>query len=299
MGRRLSFVLAVFSGFMTWVLLGQFEGRSGAEQVSETVDTTSSVEILAVNRDLARGTIITEDVLSWEQRVLDEIPPDVILRSENETENRDRIDEVSGRVVRTDLFAGELLRVGSLVEGSASFMALAVRPGMRAMAIRVSPDVLAGGYILPDDKVDVLHTIRLRDGDREIGQSEVILRNVRVLAVGDEATQRTVFRSSEQQQVLESRSRSRMAIGETVTLELTENEAKVLMAAAESGTLSLALRAIEDHGESEIVSSLDRRTPFEEPDVQEDVQPVERLISLIESGNERTISVTATDNGQD
>ncbi|MBC7042192.1 Flp pilus assembly protein CpaB, partial [Salmonella enterica subsp. enterica serovar Enteritidis] len=94
----------------------------------------------------------------------------------------------------------------------------------------------------PNDRVDVLLTRRLKNPDQSAGAqdivtSEIILANVRVLAI-DQAPKEKDGQNS--------------VVGKTVTLELNPAQTATLSAARQSGTLSLALRSIADVKMSEI-----------------------------------------------
>ena len=105
---------------------------------------------------------------------------------------------------------------------------------MRAISTEISPETGAGGFILPNDRVDVLLTKREKNPDGkgpDIANSEVILTNVRVLAI-DQAPKEKEGQNA--------------VVGKTVTLELKPEQAETLARARQSGTLSLALRSIAD-----------------------------------------------------
>jgi pilus assembly protein CpaB len=102
---------------------------------------------------------------------------------------------------------------------------------MRALAVKVNAASTAGGFILPNDRVDVI--LISSKGNRDT-QSETILSNVRVLAVdqtveGDGSDQKPV-----------------MVAQDTVTLELNPSQAELITQAQQSGTIFLSLRSIED-----------------------------------------------------
>ncbi|MET0506812.1 MAG: Flp pilus assembly protein CpaB, partial [Burkholderiaceae bacterium] len=106
--------------------------------------------------------------------------------------------------------------------------------GMRAVSTEISPETGAGGFILPNDRVDVILSKRERGADRgglEVVNSEIILSNIRVLAI-DQAP-----REKDGQNTV---------VGKTATLELKPEQAELLARARQSGTLSLALRALVD-----------------------------------------------------
>jgi pilus assembly protein CpaB len=114
-------------------------------------------------------------------------------------------------------------------------MAAVLPQGMRGVSIEVSPESGAGGFILPDDRVDVLLTRRDKAAEKATGVekyvSDTVLRNVRVLAID---------------QNIEEKAGTKSVIGKTATLELTEQQAETLALSHQLGTLSLTLRSILD-----------------------------------------------------
>jgi pilus assembly protein CpaB len=112
-------------------------------------------------------------------------------------------------------------------------MAAILPTGMRAVSTEISPETGAGGFILPNDRVDVLLTKHEKDpkGSTDTIVSEIILGNVRVLAI-DQAP-----KEKDGQNAL---------VGRTVTLELKPEQVETLARSRQTGTLSLALRSIAD-----------------------------------------------------
>ncbi|HVI15391.1 MAG TPA: Flp pilus assembly protein CpaB, partial [Pseudolabrys sp.] len=116
------------------------------------------------------------------------------------------------------------------------FMAAILPSGMRAISTQISPETGAGGFILPNDHVDVILTRRERDADKQSNggdsyNSGTILSNVRVLAVD---------------QTVEEKNGQKVVVGKTATLELTQPQAELLAVSQQLGTLSLALRSLTD-----------------------------------------------------
>jgi pilus assembly protein CpaB len=104
------------------------------------------------------------------------------------------------------------------------------------------PDRFAGGFILPNDRVDVILSKREKSPERnapDIVSSEIILTNVRVLAI-DQAPKEKEGQNT--------------VVGKTATLELKPEQSETLARARQSGTLSLALRSISDMNMVEIRS---------------------------------------------
>ena len=114
-------------------------------------------------------------------------------------------------------------------------MAAILPSGMRAISTQISPETSAGGFILPNDHVDVILTRRKTDVDKASGgdthSSEIILTNVRVLAID---------------QNVQEKDGQKVVIGKTATLELTPGQTETLAVSQQLGTLSLALRSITD-----------------------------------------------------
>lgn len=268
MKRPIILALALASGLATWALLSQQTRQIEGDTTARP--NVGTVEIVVYARNLQRGTFLSNDVLAWQRQLAETLAPDAIVR---EGEDGGFPSYLKGKLLRTDVSQGEPVRQSALVEGSASFMALAVTPGMRAVAIRVTPDKLAGGFVLPDDRVDIVHTVvRDIDGDGvSNGYSEVILKNIRILAVGLSPTRRNVFQTADEQAVTDAQRSTTTAEGDTVTLEVTDAQVKLLNSAAAVGQLSLALRAIEDHGKAQIgeaMMSTERAGAFAPPQAQ-------------------------------
>jgi pilus assembly protein CpaB len=118
-------------------------------------------------------------------------------------------------------------------------MAAILPSGMRAVSTEISAETAAGGFILPNDRVDIVLTRRLKNpegangptGGNDLVLSEVILSNIRVLAID---------------QAPKEKDGQNAVVGKTVTLELKPDQVATLSAARQSGTLSLALRSIVD-----------------------------------------------------
>jgi pilus assembly protein CpaB len=144
--------------------------------------------------------------------------------------------EVAGSIARSPFIAGEPIREPKLIKANGSgFMAAVLPTGMRAISTEISPETGAGGFILPNDRVDIILSKREKNPDRnasgDIVNSEIILSNIRVLAI-DQAPKEKDGQTT--------------VVGRTVTLELRPEQAETLARARQTGTLALALRSIAD-----------------------------------------------------
>jgi pilus assembly protein CpaB len=107
--------------------------------------------------------------------------------------------------------------------GQRATLSALVQPGMKAVTIRVNEVDGVGGFVLPGDHVDVALT---RQVDKENASTQVVLQDVRVLAIDQSADQRT----------------ANAAVAKSATLEVDTVGAQKLGLAGSVGTLSLLLR---------------------------------------------------------
>ena len=155
------------------------------------------------------------------------------------TEKPDAIEQLSGAIARSPFVAGEPIREAKLIKANGSgYMAAVLDKGMRAVSTEISPETGAGGFILPNDRVDVILSRRDREAEKagaaDTQVSETILSNIRILAID---------------QTLGEKDGQKVVIGKTTTLELTPRQAETLALSRQLGTLSLALRSLADAGE--------------------------------------------------
>lgn len=142
-------------------------------------------------------------------------------------------------IVREPVMAGEPILDRKLVRaGESGFMAVVLKPGMRAMAVPVKVEAAAGGFVLPGDRVDVIVSFeekaRDEDGDDRM-VSRTVLQNIRVLAID---------------QTTEPAAEAQAVVGATATLEVHARDSESLALAAARGALSLALRSYADVNEA-------------------------------------------------
>ncbi len=222
-----------------------------APQVVEVpaAEPIETVDILISAEDVAKGMPVGADMLAWRAWPAGgALAAGFITR----TARPDALETLQGSIARARLFAGEPLQDAKLAEAGSSYMSAMLPAGKRAVAIRISAESTAGGFILPDDRVDVIHThasggsmssplpipmptISKPSQPRRREASRTILTNIKVLAI-DQTADGTPGRS--------------VALGKTATLELTPQQAEMIMSAQVSGSLSLTLRATVDRGEA-------------------------------------------------
>src|SRR5665213_1085967 len=200
---------------------------AGSDKTSSSVPVAQmpTVDVLVAKSDIGLGQSVKPEDLQWQTWPAATASSNFIRRSEHP----DATNQIVGSIARSPFIAGEPIREPKLVKANGSgFMAAILPTGMRAVSTEISPETGAGGFILPNDRVDVLLTKREKSGDHDIVTSEIILGNIRVLAI-DQAPREKDGQNS--------------VVGKTATLELKPGQAEILARAHQTGTISLALRS--------------------------------------------------------
>lgn len=192
----------------------------------------SGQQVLVAARDIAQGAALTPSDLAVAQFPDSSVAPSFVRLSAQPSAQADLV----GAVTRRSFSQGEPITTNAIIQPEGrGFMAAQLEPGYRAVAIEVESNTAAGGYIQPNDHVDVIVTSRVRGGagGEETVHSDIVLEDIRVLALGDKTQTQT---SGEGPEVIEAG---------VAVLELTAQDARTLALADELGTISLALRGVQ------------------------------------------------------
>lgn len=245
--------------------MGSSSNEPTTPAAAAPVEVRPMAKVLVAAKDLEPGKRLVEADLEWKDWPVDEVNPVFITdgstpvpakpAAESATAKAtDAVNRVAkaatelattgaksdyiGSVVREPILAGEPIVSRKIVRaGDSGYLAAYLEPGMRAMAIAVTVESAAGGFILPGDRVDVVLTAETnRDGAVEGATkskfaSGVVLQNIKVLAI-DQAT-----RVGDDAQAV---------VGATATLEVRPQDSVVLAQAKSEGELSLSLRSYAD-----------------------------------------------------
>ena len=224
--RVVVLTVAIAAGGVAAMLAGRSEKPPEIKVEAPKFDT---VDILVAKADIPRGQTLSPSDVFWQAWPATTASGNFIRK----TDRPKAVDNLNGMIVRTPFVAGEPIREAKLVNAKGSgFMAAILPSGMRAISTQISPETGAGGFILPNDRVDVILTPRVnRDSDKGGGASETILRNIRVLAID---------------QTIEEKNGQKVVVGKTATLELAPGQTETLALSQQLGTLALALRSIAD-----------------------------------------------------
>jgi pilus assembly protein CpaB len=201
---------------------------SGPREVETVEKTVGSTDVLVAATAINLGDSVRAEDLKWQQWPVEGVTPGLITRSAQP----DAPSELSGSVARAPFIAGEPIKDQKLIKISEGGVMAAILPsGMRAISTPIREETSAGGFILPNDRVDVILSHKIKVGSKEEPVSEAVLRNVRVLAIGQE---------------IENKDGEKVASGKTATLELTPRQAELLALAQSMGEISLSLRSLAD-----------------------------------------------------
>ncbi len=248
--------------------MGSPSNAPTAVATAAAVPARPMAKVLVAAKDLQPGQRLTESDMAWKEWPADEVNPAFITdgsvplpsavaeeppaaRPEGAVASVTRVaanlaagnskSDYAGSVVREPILAGEPIVSRKIVRaGDSGYMAAYLVPGMRAMAIRVTVETAAGGFILPGDRVDVLLTrettlsnMGAQESDRSKFASSTVMQNIKVLAI-DQST-----RAADDEQAV---------VGATATLEVGPRDAEALALAKSEGELSLVLRSYADTG---------------------------------------------------
>ena len=232
--RIIVLIIAIAAGGIAALLAGRSDQGPPPPPPAPVVQLETA-EVLVANAEIGMGHAVSPQDLRWQTWPAAAAGASFIRKGERP----DAVDQLAGSIARTPFFDGEPVREAKLIRADGSgYMAAILPAGMRAVSTDISPETGAGGFILPNDHVDVILTRRDKEaeatnGGIEVQVSETILTNVRVLAIG-----KTVEEKSGQTNV----------DGPIATLELTPSMAERLALAHQLGNISLSLRSLVDSG---------------------------------------------------
>ncbi|GAA0024326.1 Flp pilus assembly protein CpaB [Bradyrhizobium diazoefficiens] len=239
--RIVVLVIALAAGGVAAYLASGYDNKPApALPVAEKLPT---VEVLVAKNDIQLGQAVKPEDLQWQSWPA-ATASGAFIRRDSRPEAQ---TQIAGSIARVPLMQGEPIREQKLVRAEGSgFMAAILPSGMRAVSTDVTAETSAGGFILPNDRVDIVLTRRLKNPDvngptagNDLILSEVILTNIRVLAID---------------QAPKEKDGQNAVVGKTVTLELKPDQVATLTAARQGGTLQLALRSIVDANATELTA---------------------------------------------
>ena len=222
-------VAAVIGIFAVVIANSWFSGvEQENEEATAALQQGEMVEIVVATEPLDFGTPLTVQNLDLAQWPSGSVPQGAFLTLDQAVQNN--------RVATRPIVPGEPVLADKVsgADGRATLAAL-LPPGMRAVSVPVDAIRGVAGFVLPGSSVDVILTRRITPPGATIANysSDVILENVQVLAVDQTAND----------------SEDEPRVSQTATLAVSLIDAQRLAVAEGLGTVSLALRKVEDNAD--------------------------------------------------
>jgi pilus assembly protein CpaB len=223
--------------------------------VAESTVTKPMARVLVAKKDLPVGWRLTTADLGWQDWPIDALNPNFVTdgaapvpatagaekvaqkagqAATDLVKSQGPMQAFDGAMVKEAILLGEPITARKVVRaGQTGYMAVVLQPGMRAVAIPVTAETGAGGFILPGDRVDVIQAHASDTGKGFV--SETLMQNVRVLAI-DQNTAPVKD--------------AKTVVGAVATLEVPAGDAEVLARGKAQGEMILSLRSYADVGGS-------------------------------------------------
>lgn len=233
----IALVLGFIAVYLANVYLSRTEARADAVQSGMT-----KVAVAAVPLDY--GTQLTPDKVKFVDYPVNSLPPGTFRQWSQ------LVPPGKQRVVLRPITMNEPILASKLAgEGMGASIAYLLPDGMRAAAVRINDVSGVAGFIQPSDAVDVLITRELPGSGESRQVTDVLLQNVRVIAIDQKA----------------QGADGKPTLAKTATLEVAPTDAQKLALAQQVGSLSLVLRKPgqeQDVGRLETVSMSDLRYSY-------------------------------------
>lgn len=207
-------------------------------------------KILVAKTQIGVGQRLSEETIEWQDW------PELAVRPEYITDAAlpDALTQMNGAVARFEFFPGEPIMQVKLVHSDQGYLSAVLPKGMRAIPVQVSAASASGGYILPNDRVDVV----LSSAGTSGSISRTILENVKVLAIGTRLGEAGTTGAQ-----ADPENPSANVFAETIAvLELNPVQGETVINSTRLGTLSLVLRSIADYAQ---VEDTERRSSANRP----------------------------------
>ena len=216
------------------------------QPINAAAPSMETVEVMVARADIQIGSPVTAADIRWTDWPRSGLVAPYIER----TDAAELIDQVTQSIARDAFHVGEPITLTKLVSTNSGFLSAILPEGKRAIALEIAADTSAGGFILPNDRVDVIMTRRTDDGaggDRFV--TETILHDVRVLAIDQTLSELASANGG---------GGGETQLGKTATLEVTPEQAEIVTVAQQmSDRLTLSLRSLADAKNGEREAAMD------------------------------------------
>ena len=227
---KIALVVAVFFGLIA--AYGIYNFLSQTQKEKDSLRALNQ-DIVVAGRDIPPGTILNAEALKkglikttpWPKT---SIPAGAFSSPQ----------QVVGKVNRVKILANEPI-LESRLAGEGAGLTVRLEAGKRALALPVNEIVGVSGFIVPDDRVDIILTTTPVGGGQDSRVSKIVLQNKRVLSVAQSTEQKD----------------GKPQLARSITLEVTPEEAEKLSLASQEGQIVLALRGLGDDAQLTTIGS--------------------------------------------
>ena len=232
--RVVLIAVAIVCGLVAGILAKGLIGKKAKTEVVE-INKVPMASVLIATKDMTMGEKLSDGSMSWRDWPKANVTATMISKDANP----DALTKLVAARARLPIFEGVPISDKKLIlPDQTGFMSAILPKGMRAISVAISERSAAGGFILPNDRVDVLLTRKIDNPgtSQKVVKSETVLTNVRVLAINQTYRQ-------------EGEDKVTVTEGKTATLELNPQETEVISMIESAGEISLALRSIAENGD--------------------------------------------------
>jgi pilus assembly protein CpaB len=240
--RILLLLVALVAGGLAAYLATRNSGSSAIVQKIAAPVEQAKTKVLVAKADIGVGQRLNAGDVEWQAWPEGDVRPEFITIAKSP----DATAKISGAVARFEIFPGEPILNAKLVHSDEGFLSAVLPEGMRGVSVQVSAESGSGGFIIPNDRVDVVVT-QTQNGQTT---SHVILSDVKVLAIGTRLGQ-SGSTGAPKDAGSGNDPQSQVFTSNTIaTLELTPGQADTLINATATGKVSLVLRSVADFGKT-------------------------------------------------
>ena len=229
---KIALVVAVFFGLVA--AYGVFNFLRQQRQAAEALRTQTQ-DVVVAAKDIAAGSTLSDAMLKDGTVRAIKWPKASVPAGAFESAT-----QVVGKVNRVKIMANEPI-LESRLSGEGAGLTVRLEAGKRAMAVRVDEIIGVSGFIVPDDRVDVIVTTTPPgvNDNKDAKLAKIVLQNKRVLSVAQSTEQKD----------------GKPQVARSITLEVSPEEAEKLSLAYQEGPIVLALRGVGDDTEPKTIGS--------------------------------------------
>jgi len=227
---KIALVIAVFFGLIAAYGIYNFLSRQQKETDSLRA---SNQDIVVAAQDIPPGTTLNDEAIKKGMIKTTPWPKSSIPAGAFSSPQ-----QIVGKVNRVKIMANEPI-LESRLAGEGAGLTVRLEAGKRAMAVRVDEIIGVSGFIVPDDRVDIILTTTPLGASGDAKISKIVLQNKRVLSVAQSTEQKD----------------GKPQLARSITLEVTPEEAEKLSLISSEGQVAMALRGLGDDAETKTIGS--------------------------------------------